>query len=302
MTKEDIAKVALGAPALHEVFIVSTPDCLLVRSWARSGRGGVDETAVHLGGVFRSCQDLLAAVGSSPRAQAITIEADHHLVVLANVSTDMVAGFVFDKTAPLGLVRVQAKQLTDHIRASVGQLQDPSEPSLIPPNKEAGYRPPPPLATHLPEPRPAAPPPARSPEASTPIYGTPKVERIRPVEEPLLTPRIPPAVTVPLPVPEPVVPSSLPRRTFPEPATTVSSPPPPIPGLTSRPVARPRAVRLLEFYRRYAPDPQAALQRLALRSGVALEKLEHPEQLEENQVETIAAAVRDILGQEQVGL
>ncbi len=34
MSKEDIAKVALGAPALHEVFIVSTPDCLLVRSWA----------------------------------------------------------------------------------------------------------------------------------------------------------------------------------------------------------------------------------------------------------------------------
>ncbi len=301
MSKEDIAKVALGAPALHEVFIVSTPDCLLVRSWARSGRPGVDETAVHLGGMFRASQDLLNALGSSPRPQTITIEADHHLLLLANVTPDMIAGFVFDKTAPLGLVRVQAKQLTDHIRSSINQLQDPSaEPSLLPPQPKEGYRPPPPLSTHLPEPRPTP----RSGEAATPVYGTPKVERPRPEppEEPRF-PRIPPpAVTVPLPVPEMVTPSTLPRRAFPEPAATVSSPPPSIPGLTSRPVARPRAVRLLEFYRRYAPDPQAALQRLSLRSGVALDKLEHPEELDEAQVETVAAAVRDILGQEQVGL
>jgi predicted regulator of Ras-like GTPase activity (Roadblock/LC7/MglB family) len=325
MSKEDIARVALGAPALHEVFIVSTPDCLLVRSWARSGRFNTEDTAVHLGSLFRASQDLLVAVGSSPRPTTITVEADQHLVLLSNVSPDIVAGFVFDKSAPLGLARVQSKQLTDHIRASVNQLQDPAEPALFPAPKLEPQRSPTPitppsaaLSTHVP---------ARNMDTETPALGVPKVMRpkieahsrqailrsdqrlelpptdlraelrppieLRPVE-PKSEPRVEPKMFDP--------PSSPPRRSFPEPATTVSAPPPSIPGLTPKPMARPRAVRLLEFYKRYAPDPQAALHRLSLRTGLSIERLERPEDLDEAQVETIATAVRDILGQEQVGL
>ncbi len=65
---------------------------------------------------------------------------------------------------------------------------------------------------------------------------------------------------------------------------------------------RPRAVRLLEYLQRYAPDPHVSLLRLSLRTGIALERLDRPELLTNEQVEAMAASVRDIIGKEQLGI
>ena len=58
---------------------------------------------------------------------------------------------------------------------------------------------------------------------------------------------------------------------------------------------------MLEFYRRYAPDPQAALQRLSLRSGVALDKLERGGEVAEAEVEGVEGGGWRSRGKEQVG-
>lgn len=64
----------------------------------------------------------------------------------------------------------------------------------------------------------------------------------------------------------------------------------------------PRAARLLEFLRRYAPDPHVTLLRLSLRTGIPLDQLDRPEELNESQVEKLADSVRDMIGQEQLGV
>jgi hypothetical protein len=63
---------------------------------------------------------------------------------------------------------------------------------------------------------------------------------------------------------------------------------------------RSRGVRLIAFIERYAPDPHAALLRVATRTGVSLDLLHDPARLDDGQVRAIEEAARRILGLEEV--
>ncbi len=63
---------------------------------------------------------------------------------------------------------------------------------------------------------------------------------------------------------------------------------------------RPAAVRALEFVQRYAPDPHAVMLRMSLKTGLPLEQLERPDQLDEAQTQAVLDAARDVLGLEQL--
>lgn len=122
-------------------------------------------------------------------------------------------------------------------------------------------------------------------------------------EEPraLPTARPEPLAPSPAPPPPPVAPSVT-REERPQipPIPVSRTPAPRTPSSIED--SRPRAVRLLEFLRRYAPDPHVTMLRLSLRTGIALEQLDRPEELDVGQVDQLAASVRDIIGQEQLGI
>ncbi len=65
---------------------------------------------------------------------------------------------------------------------------------------------------------------------------------------------------------------------------------------------RPRAVRIIEFLGRYAPDAHAVLKRVSLRSGITLDELRRPEELADARVELLEGSVKDILGLEALTL
>jgi predicted regulator of Ras-like GTPase activity (Roadblock/LC7/MglB family) len=67
-------------------------------------------------------------------------------------------------------------------------------------------------------------------------------------------------------------------------------------------VERPHAVRVAEFLTKYAPDPHAALHRVALRTRIGLDRLKRPETLDVAEVETFESAVRELLGLETLSL
>lgn len=67
-----------------------------------------------------------------------------------------------------------------------------------------------------------------------------------------------------------------------------------------KPEERPKSVRVLDYLRRYAPDPHAALLRVSLRTGLPMDLLHHPESLNDNQTDAVAASVRDLLGLEEL--
>lgn len=285
--REDFGRVALGAPALKEVFIVSVPDCLLVKSWARAGRTNAEETAAQLGGLFRAGIATLKASSGEDVVDGITVESGRALVRIEIITQGMIAAFVFDRSAPLGLVNVQALQLRDHIRSSVEQFQKPGESDSVDQLSVETIDAPASAAGRV----------SRDPEApfeaDTARFareGTPTAERAAP-----------PPLAEPSSVESPEDDAEITGRFD---ATTIDTPEEPLatPEAPARPLARPRATRLLDFFRRYAPDPHAALLRLSLRTGIPVDLLEAPDALEDPQVEALAAAVRDILGQDQVGV
>jgi predicted regulator of Ras-like GTPase activity (Roadblock/LC7/MglB family) len=63
----------------------------------------------------------------------------------------------------------------------------------------------------------------------------------------------------------------------------------------------PRAVRILEFLDRYAPDSHAVRHRVALRTGITYDTLQSSAaQLSASQVEALESAVCDILGLDRI--
>ena len=65
---------------------------------------------------------------------------------------------------------------------------------------------------------------------------------------------------------------------------------------------RPRSVRILEFLERYAPDPHAVLFRVSLRTGIELEKLQRPDNLDTDKVAMLEQSVKDILRLERLAI
>ena len=265
MTTEEIGRVAVGAPALQQVVVVSLPECLPVKAWSRGAARDDDASAAHLGSAFRAATDGISVLGIQGAVGGVTIETEDALVNVVPLTADAAAAFVFDRSAPLGLVRIQVRQLSDHLRG----LLPASLPVPTSPEPAATMIAHAPSMTPRPVPLPSQPPPRMPPARA-------------PVEPPAPAPVAPPAPVVP-----------------PAPAAKASASvelPAAVP-----PETRSRGVRLMEFFERYAPDPHASQLRLSLRTGISLDELDRPDMLSEEQVETVAAAVRDILGQEHVG-
>jgi predicted regulator of Ras-like GTPase activity (Roadblock/LC7/MglB family) len=270
--KEDIARVALSAPALHQVFIVSMPDCLLVRSWTRAQRTGADDAAASLGNAFRAGVEAMRHAGSTAHPSMVTIEAEDTLALIASLSRETVACFIFDRTAPLGLVRVQARQLAEHIKQAMAQYHADDGGSYgMSVLKSAAH--------------------AQSPSQAAPIARetsdrpSPRGQSaIKPTstQPDLLTPEMARAPT---------------RSDFS--LRQLQGQPP---GTGDMRPPRPRGVRLLELFKKNAPDPHAALLRLSLRTGIPIEALESPDRLDDAQVQQIETSVREILGHDQVSI
>lgn len=68
------------------------------------------------------------------------------------------------------------------------------------------------------------------------------------------------------------------------------------------PEERPRGVRVTEFLEKYAPDPHAVMQRVALRTGLSLDALRHPESLDDQKVAVLESSVKDILGLDNLAI
>lgn len=61
-----------------------------------------------------------------------------------------------------------------------------------------------------------------------------------------------------------------------------------------------RAARLVDFVQRYAPDAHAVLQRVSLKTGIAVARLSAREALAGEELDRLEAAVKDVLGLESL--
>lgn len=179
-------------PQIIGVFITAMPDSLLFASWVKPGNDwSAEDVASYFGDLVRSNRQALKALGSWSSEMQVTIESAERLVVLRELTEDFVCGCIFERNAPLGMVRLHLKRLLERITQALPKVQ---------------------------------------------------------VED------------------------------------------------------RPRAVRILDFLDRYAPDPHAVIMRVALRSGLTLDQLKSPTTLSAADTQKLEETACRILGVQQLSL
>lgn len=187
-----IEQAVVEIPQLIGVFVTAMPDSLLFSSWVRDGtEWSAEDVAAYFGDLVRANREGLKALGSWSSEMQVTIESAESLVVLRELSPDFVCGCVFERSAPLGMVRLNLKRLLERI-----------------------------------------------------AHALPKIQ----------------------------------------------------------PEDRPRALRIMEFLDRYAPDSHAVALRVSLRSGISLDDLKTPASLTADQVQRLEDTACKILGVKQLSL
>src|ERR1700742_3369919 len=111
-------------PQLIGVFADAMPDSLLFSPWVRPGtEGSAEDVAAYFGDLIRSNRQGLKALGSWSSEMQVTIEYAESLVVLRELSAAFVCGCVFERSAPLGMVRLRLKRLLERITHALPRVE-----------------------------------------------------------------------------------------------------------------------------------------------------------------------------------
>lgn len=113
-----LTDAAAAAKNLEGVVVTRLPDCV---QWVGHSRAGWDrdEVAAYFGDIARANRNALKTVGTSTKDIGLTMEADDRVILTHDIRHDMVAVYIFDKNAPLGMIRLQAKKLSKVITANL---------------------------------------------------------------------------------------------------------------------------------------------------------------------------------------
>lgn len=121
MKRVELDRIAVGAPALQAVFLITRPEGELVRAWSRAPSGALKEHASTFNELFADAALALGSFGTGTETTGLMVESEDRLLVMESLSIGVVAGFVFDRSAPIGLVRLQVRQLSVRIRRDLLQ-------------------------------------------------------------------------------------------------------------------------------------------------------------------------------------
>jgi predicted regulator of Ras-like GTPase activity (Roadblock/LC7/MglB family) len=105
------------------------PDCLLFASWVRGEASlPVEDVAAYFGDLIRSNRRALSSLGAWTQEMQVTVEAADTLIVLREVNADFVCGALFDKDAPLGMVRLSMRRLLERVQAELPRVDAEARP------------------------------------------------------------------------------------------------------------------------------------------------------------------------------
>ncbi|GAB5549764.1 MAG: hypothetical protein RLP09_46855 [Sandaracinaceae bacterium] len=129
MSQTTLERAVEDVGPLRAVFITAMPDCLLYDAWERAEDGfEVEEIAAYFGDLVRSNRQGLKALGSWSSDMQVTIESAESLVVIREINEHFVCGCVFERTAPLGMVRLQMKRMIERIEEMLPQVEAQERP------------------------------------------------------------------------------------------------------------------------------------------------------------------------------
>jgi predicted regulator of Ras-like GTPase activity (Roadblock/LC7/MglB family) len=132
MSRQDISQALEGVSAIRGLFITAMPDCLLFDSWMREESTWVaEDVASYFGDLVRANREGLKALGSWSAEMQVTIESADSLIILRELESDFVIAFVFDRETPLGMVRLQVKQVLERIQSLLPAIEVEERPEGV---------------------------------------------------------------------------------------------------------------------------------------------------------------------------
>lgn len=124
-----LEQAAAEIPQLIGIFVTAMPDSLLFSSWVRDGTAwSAEDVAAYFGDLVRANREGLKALGAWSSEMQVTIESAESLVILRELSSDFVAGCVFERAAPLGMVRLHLRRLLERIGDALPRVQAEDRP------------------------------------------------------------------------------------------------------------------------------------------------------------------------------
>ncbi len=112
INEKDLEQSLRNVSALRGMFVTAMPDCLLFYAWMRGEEDWAGEdVAAYFGDLIRANGQGLRALSAWSSEMQVTIEASDILLVLRELPTDFVVGFVFERSVPLGVARLSIKQI-----------------------------------------------------------------------------------------------------------------------------------------------------------------------------------------------
>lgn len=132
MIEDALSELANEIPTLQAVVVTAMPDCLLYGSWARTGEiGEREEVASYFGDLVRSNRRALKSLGSWTSEMQVTIEAIDSLIVLRELNENFICSCIFERSVPLGMVRLQLKRLLGQLTAKLPKVDVTVQPRAV---------------------------------------------------------------------------------------------------------------------------------------------------------------------------
>jgi hypothetical protein len=132
MSEPSLEQALSGVPSLRAAFVTAMPDCLLYDAWIRAEESWAGEdVAAFFGDLIRANREGLKALQAWSAEMQVTIESTDLLLVLREVSSDFVVSFAFERSAPLGMVRLHVKRVLALLAEQLPKVEPQQRPRAL---------------------------------------------------------------------------------------------------------------------------------------------------------------------------
>lgn len=132
MTQISLHDIVADVPSMRGIFITAMPDCLLYDVWTRPDEPWVpEEAASYFGDLIRANREGLKALKAWTAEMQVTIESANLLLIIRELRADFLVTLAFDRSAPLGMVRLHTKRVLERLDAMLPKLDVKERPRAV---------------------------------------------------------------------------------------------------------------------------------------------------------------------------
>jgi len=127
-----LSSIVEGVSSLRGLFVILMPDCLLYDSWLRESSSWVpEEVAAYFGDLVRANREGLRALSSWSADMQVTIESSDSLVILRELEGGFVVAFVYERSTPLGMVRLNTRKMLERLVLALPEAEVVERPRAV---------------------------------------------------------------------------------------------------------------------------------------------------------------------------